>query len=277
MNSYLKHLIIGALLWWSRAVSGAEVAPAVVLEHTAQYAITSAKIGRKFDLFVSLPYDYETSGKAYPVLYVLDGWHFPLMAFIQENATYSKRMPPVIIVNIGQGAGPERIDLRRRDFAPTELKQFPGSGHADDFLDFLEKEIVPFVDHTFRTVTTDRALLGHALAGEFAIYALLERPALFQRIVASSPGVFWDDSVLIKIAREKLSVGLADPVRLYLSSGDNDELERQVAASTAEFVKLLDQIKPLNLDYHYTRFPGEDHDSVRFSSFPAGLNWIYRP
>ena len=28
---------------------------------------------------------YTNSNQSYPVLYVLDGWHFPLMAFLQEN------------------------------------------------------------------------------------------------------------------------------------------------------------------------------------------------
>jgi hypothetical protein len=273
----MRRLLVGALLACCGVAMGAETAPAVALGHSAQYSLTSAKIGQKYDLFVSLPHDYSTSGKAYPVLYVLDGWHFPLMAFIQENNFYSKRMPPVIIVNISQGDGPDLADLRRRDFAPTGIPQFPGSGHAADFLDFLENEIIPFADHTFRTVKGDRALLGHAIAGEFAIYAFLQRPALFQRIVAASPGLFWDDDVLIKSARVKLATGLATPVRLYLSSGDDDPVERQVAKSTADFVALLDELKPAKLDYRYTLFPGESHDSVRFPSFPAGLYWVYRP
>jgi len=59
--------------------------PAVSLADTQQRTLTSAKIGQRYELLVSLPAGYAKSGQSYPVLYVLDGWHFPLMAFIQEN------------------------------------------------------------------------------------------------------------------------------------------------------------------------------------------------
>jgi predicted alpha/beta superfamily hydrolase len=72
----------------------------VSLADTEQRALTSAKIGQRYELLVSLPEGYAKSGKSYPVLYVLDGWHFPLMTFIQQNSVYSKRMGPMIIVNV---------------------------------------------------------------------------------------------------------------------------------------------------------------------------------
>ena len=74
------------------------------LADTQQRTLTSAKIGQRYELLVSLPAGYAKSGQSYPVLYVLDAWHFPLMAFIQENNVYSKRMRPVIIVNVSHGA-----------------------------------------------------------------------------------------------------------------------------------------------------------------------------
>jgi len=49
-------------------------------------------------------------------------------------------------------------------------------------------ELIPFVDRTWCTMLTDRRLLSHSYGGLFAIYAL-ERTALFQRVVASSPSM----------------------------------------------------------------------------------------
>lgn len=71
--------------------------PPVTLVDTEQRTLTSAKIGQRYDLLVSLPSGYATSGQSYPVLYILDGWHFPLMTFLQSNNVYSKRMRPVIM------------------------------------------------------------------------------------------------------------------------------------------------------------------------------------
>ena len=166
------------------AMSAGETAPAspVKLPGTAHHQLASAKIGQTYDLFVSLPEDYATSGKSYPVLYVLDGWHFPLMAFLQNNNIYSERMPPVIMVNIGHGQGVNPMPLRARDFTPTNMSDWPTSGGAAAFLEFLERDIIPLIERTYRTNPADRGLLGHSMGGLFALYALEERPGLFQRI-----------------------------------------------------------------------------------------------
>jgi predicted alpha/beta superfamily hydrolase len=138
--------------------------PEVSLADTQQRTLTSAKIGQRYELLVSLPAGYAKSSESWPVLYVLDGWHFPLMAFIQENNIYSKRMRPVIVVNVSYGAT-DSMALRARDFTPTRTPREANSGGAAAFLDFLEHELIPFVDRTWRTVPSDRGLLGHSYGG----------------------------------------------------------------------------------------------------------------
>jgi predicted alpha/beta superfamily hydrolase len=119
----------------------------VSLADTQQRPLTSAKIGQRYELLVSLPAGYAKSGESYPVLYVLDGWHPALMVFIQENNVYSKRMRPVIIVNVSHGAT-DYMALRARDFTPTRTPREANSGGAAAFLEFLEYELIPFVDRT---------------------------------------------------------------------------------------------------------------------------------
>lgn len=246
-------------------------APKVTLDDTERRTLTSAKIGQRYELLVSLPEGYATSGKRYPVLYVLDGWHFPLMAFLQENNVYSKRMPPVIMVNVSQGESGDVMALRARDFTPTRTAQEAGAGGAAAFLDFMEHELIPYVDRTYRTAPTDRGLLGHSYGGLFAIYCLEQRPALFQRIVAASPAMGWDDRLLVREAQTKLR-RLPTKVRLDISAGDDGD----VTADATALAKALDDLKPAGLDYRFTVYQGESHDSVRLVSFPAGLYWVYR-
>lgn len=207
---------------------------------------------------------------------MLDGWHFPLMAFFQNNNLYSERMPPVIIVNLGHGLSVDPMPLRARDFTPTALPHEPTSGGAPAFLEFIERELIPYIDRTYRTVPTDRALLGHSYGGLFSLYTLVERPGLFQRIIAASPAAGWQDNLLVTRARQTLK-SLKTPVRLELSAGDEGDLERQLLSETTAFAKFLGELKPANLDYRFTIYPGENHNSVRFASFPPGLYWIYRP
>jgi predicted alpha/beta superfamily hydrolase len=194
------------------------------------------------------------------------------MAFLQENNLYSKRMPQVIIVNVNLDSPRDMLALRARDFTPTKTSEEPTSGGGAAFLDFFEHELIPFIDRTYRTIPSDRGLLGHSYGGLFAIYALEQRPALFQRIVAASPSLGWDNRLLLTAARDRLH-SLPALVRLDLSVGDeNDNTE-----DTTAFAKLLDELKPARLDYRFTVYHGENHNSVRLVSFPAGLYWVYRP
>lgn len=274
MNRSTATIALAALLVGAAAAFAQTPAPPVALADTEQRTITASKIGRSYDLFISLPENYNISKQSYPVLYVLDGWHFPLMAFLQNNNIYSRRMPPVIIVNIGQSPPSDAMDLRARDFSPTPIPQSLGGGGAAMFLDFLEHELIPFIDRTYRTNPADRGLLGHSLGGEFALYALEQRPGLFQRIIAASPALRTDDGLIFTDARRALS-GLPASVRLDLSVGSDDELG--FAKTATAFARLLDELKPKGLDYRFTVYPGENHNSVRLVSFPAGLYWVYRP
>src|SRR3984957_8610096 len=198
---------------------------------------------------------------------------FPLMAFIQENNFYSKRMRPVIIVNVSYGAT-AYMALRARDFTPTRTPQEANSGGGVAFLDFLEHELISFVDRTWRTIPADRGLLGHSYGGLFAIYALDQRPALFQRIVAASPALSWDNRLLFSAARQKLRE-LPSPVRLDISVGGKDDFGFD--QDTIAFAKLLDELKPAGLDYRFTLYPDENHDSVRLVSLPEGLLGLSQP
>ena len=163
--------------------------------------------------------------------------------------------------------------MRARDFTPTKTSREATSGGAAAFLDFLEHEVIPFVDRTYRTIPSDRGLLGHSYGGLFAIYALEQRPALFQRIVAASPALSWDNRLLFSAARQKLRE-LPSPVRLDISVGGKDDFGFD--QDTIAFAKLLDELKPAGLDYRFTPYPDENHDSVRLVSLPEGLYWVYR-
>lgn len=243
--------------------------PGVTLANTEQRTLTSTAIGQRYHLLVSLPEGYASSDKSYPVLYVLDGWHFPLMAFLQNNNRFSERMPPVIIVNISHGD--DAMTLRARDFTPTKSAKLAGSGGAPAFLTFLESEIIPFVERTYRAIPTDRAILGHSLGATFALYAMEQRPKLFQRIVAASPGRMPDyRESLLEFDRIRASVA---KIRLDISMGDEEVTTKLVEG----FAKGLDDARLANLETRFTIYRGENHNSVRLASFPAGLYWIYRP
>ena len=144
-------------------------------------------------LTVWLPPSYESSDATYPVIYVLDA---PMtFAFAAQGALitiFDEAMPEVLVVGVGEpltsayqwGAN------RARDYAPRPVPDDPASGQAAAFFDALQQEIVPLVDGQYRTDPSDRILWGHSFGGAFAVYALLERGGLFQRVIATSPAAY---------------------------------------------------------------------------------------
>ncbi len=250
--------------------------PRVELPHTQRRELVSTRMGWTYQLSINLPEDYATSGKTYPVLYVLDGvWNFALLAGIEDGLYYGQRLPALIIVAVDYGLPYDGIMRRREhDFTPTDWAKHPGSGGAAEFLAFLEKELVPYIDRTFRTNPADRALLGHSYGGLFGVYAWLERPALFQRIVAASPSLRWDDECLTKLAAARLAQQ-EFPSRLDLSMGSAEDPE--AIAAVQRFAALLEKSPPRSGTWDFTLYPGENHTSVKPLSLTHGLAWVYRP
>ena len=274
---YFPAICLASLVLTTLRLPAAEsTPPPVVLEHTQRREITSVHARRTYQLSINLPPDYETSGRSYPVLYVLDSnWNFALLHGLQDGLFYGKRLPALIVVGIDYGASyGETMKLREHDFTPTAWSERPGSGGAAAYLAFLEKELVPFIEKTYRADPADRALLGHSYGGLFGVYAWLERPALFRRIVAASPSIYWDGDVLRKRAQERLATETL-PARLDLSMGSEEDAGS--IAAVQRLAALLEASPRQKGQWQFNVYPGWEHTSVKPVSLTNGLVWIYRP
>lgn len=156
--------------------------------------IKSTILGEDRKVFVRLPTSYDTSGNAYPVLYLLDGTPASLleMLAITTRLRNDRNAPEMIIVAI------ENTN-RNRDMMPVVAKDYPGPRRAEAFLGFLEKELVPESEKTYRT-TPPRIL--------FTIYALLARPTAFNAYVGCSAGWFTENNGYDSPADEWKACGL---------------------------------------------------------------------
>lgn len=133
-------------------------------------------------LFVHLPREYEDTQLAYPVLYLLyvDIYnYFADAAIITEKLGGTGEIPPVIIIGVAN-------THRYRDLLPVETRGRSGTGKAEDFLRFLEEELIPHVDKTFRTKNF-RILAGPQAAAVFSLYALITKPELFNAFLSENP------------------------------------------------------------------------------------------
>jgi predicted alpha/beta superfamily hydrolase len=163
------------------------------------------------------------ASRTYPVLYLHDGQNClthnvfgaPGWA-VHEVATrlaFEGRMAPTIVVMV-DNAGDS--DGRRREFVP-EAGEADGQ-HADGYLDFLERDVIPFVETWYpaRPGPADRCIGGSSYGGLISLYAGWTRPQAWTRVLCMSPAFHWDFHRLVRETHARPAL------RLYLDSGTTD-------------------------------------------------------
>jgi predicted alpha/beta superfamily hydrolase len=188
-----------------------EVAPATDLR---RHTVPSQLLGGARDLIVFLPPGYEDEpNRRYPVLYMHDGQNLfdPETAYVKGNhwrlndtareLIETGRLEPLIIVGVYH-AGEKRID----EYTPSRDTKQKAGGKANASLDALENEFKPFIDAQYRTHKGPQhtAVGGSSLGGLMALYAGLQSPEVFGRVIAMSPSVWWDRRYIVRLAKQTL-------------------------------------------------------------------------
>jgi predicted alpha/beta superfamily hydrolase len=221
-------------------------------------------------VLVHLPPSYDTSGKSYPVLYLLDG----TPAFLLEMTAITNRLrndgnaPEMIIVAI------ENTN-RDRDMMPVVAKDYPGPPRAEAFLGFLEKELAPDIEKTYRTAQP-RILQGKSLSGLFTIYALLARPTAFNAYVACSAGWFAEnkDYFLALSNRAFQQVASFTGRRVFMANSLRDQYDpdQTVHRQMLEFSGLVKDKLGDAISYRYETY--RDYPHVPFPCLYDGLRFV---
>lgn len=227
-------------------------------------------------IIISLPVGYEESKADYPVLYLLDGLqNIKHVVGTVELLTESGIVPPMIIVGI------ESLD-RTRDFTPstagknvyggTGNANLPQSGGAPKFLQFIEKELIPFVESNYRTHSF-RILEGHSFGGLFSVYTLMEKPELFNAFIVQSPALWWNSEEMTAKASEffKKHSELNKSVYFGIGGGDGWGMRQELI----HYTDVLKNSKTKNLHWMHEEVGDEGHDDARLILNYNGLKFIF--
>ena len=154
------------------------------------------------------------------MLYLLDGGDYfePFVGLVQFLTMY-EMVPEMIVVAIPHG---DRMN--ELTFSPSneENGNWPSSGGAESFHRFLEEELIPSIDESYRTHSF-RILVGHSLGGLFAVESLSRHPGLFQATIALSPSLYWNQFEWLRSATT-LFADVSTPRHfLFLSGEQKDE------------------------------------------------------
>lgn len=199
--------------------------------------IQSADLNEKRVLNIYLPNGYHSdSAKIYPVVYVLDGSaneDFPHIAGLVQFLNMYAIMPNSIVVGIAN------VD-RYRDFthetnSEEDLERLPTGGGSEAFINFLENELIPYIDLEFNT-DGHNTIIGQSMGGLLVAELLLKKPHLIKDYIIVSPSLWWDDQSLVNSAPTKLKTQDLSGKQVFLSLGTEPDVMHETANKLAESI-----------------------------------------
>jgi predicted alpha/beta superfamily hydrolase len=251
----------------SRFVSRAAAADSVVL---VRYRSTI--LGQERELIVHLPRGYDTAHR-YPVLYVLDGSSQDQPLADKLDSLYRQRtLPQTIVVGIPNMNGSNRTLQLVPPFMRTDPDDSASPmGTGDRFLEFMEKELIPFIEARYGTSAT-RLFAGNSRGGLLVMYSLIQKPDLFSGRLSFSTPLWRQNNLLIQRVATFLRSRKAFNSFLYVSAGANETANILNGLDTLAAV--LRSAAPSNLVWHAERTPDVDHQlNATVSGWSALKKW----
>jgi tetratricopeptide (TPR) repeat protein len=118
-------------------------------------------------------------------------------------------------------------------------------------LDYFENDLLKTIDKNYRT-NGFKIFTGFMSNGAFGLYTLINRPHLFNAYIISSPTLANNFGGIISGAQEKLQNDDERKRFLYLSTG-NHQYEQSNLASFSQIENILKKISPKNIDWQVHR------------------------
>lgn len=232
------------------------------------------QLRRRRRISVLLPWDYATSTKRYPVLYLQDGQNlfedhapFGTWAVDRHLAALAQRgKGDLIVVAIDHG-GRERI----REFMPYDTSKW-GEGLGRDYARFLAETLKPYIDANFRTLS-DRlhtGIGGSSMGGLISLYAGLLFPHIYSKFLIFSPSLWAAPSIYT----ESLHFITQPNTRLYLFAGGKEGAGMVANAKRLAHTLQANSPKPDNVRLEID--PHGQHNEARWGiEFPKAVEWLY--
>lgn len=225
-------------------------------------SIKSKILNENRNLIVRLPEDYNETDKSYPVLYRLDGdKYLAIMTIgVVSRLAYREEVIPDMIVVLIENTN------RGRDMWPKKNKAKLG---AEDFQEFIETELIPYIDNKYRT-TNQRILCGQSASTVFTLYYFLTKPSTFDSYIAISAGFPGSEEYFMDLAKKMVN----NPPDKITTIFIGNEVINDPDGKWSHISNFVDLIKPINnIACKYQTYINETH--VPFPSFYHGLKFIY--
>jgi predicted alpha/beta superfamily hydrolase len=251
------------------------------LDNTEQFSLTSKYVeGETYVIQVSLPIGYSSSQQFYPVLYVLDGDVFFGMAKeIAMWLMFNEEIKDIIVIGISYGQGTDAWYSKRvRDLMPSSNTFFAKNqkaGEADNFLKFIQYELLPTVNKNYRTYPDSSAISGISLGGLLNTYILFKQPELFKNYIIISPALNWRKESTFKCETEYFSNHRELNKTVYMAYASMDN-KKWIINPTNEIIQTIQTRNYAGLKFVSQVLEGETHHTVYPVAITHGLKTVFK-
>jgi len=225
----------------------------------------SKVLNEKQIIVVIPPFNYkDRPDEKFPVVYVLDPGNnlFATNGIVNFYSDVLKIMPRMIVVGIV-------TKDRERDFLPTKSEECPTGGGADKFLNFIDSELIHYIDSLY-PASSYRCIIGHSAGGLFAIYALQNKPKLFDSFIAIDPSLWYDSQSCVKKTAGFFKTNMNIKKSLFISLSDEKNM------GVFPFIDELEKYAPEGFIWDYIHYKNETHNSLGFKSICTGFEFIFK-
>jgi predicted alpha/beta superfamily hydrolase len=244
--------------------------------------IHSMELSEDRTLNIYLPEGYNASDTIrYPVVYLLDGSadedFIHIAGLYQFNSfDWVGRVPKSIVVGIAN------VD-RRRDFTfPTTIesdrKKYPTTGKSDKFISFLEKELQPYIQRTYKT-DVHKTIIGESLGGLLAAEILLKKPTLFDQYIIVSPSLWWDNGSLLKVKPAIQEKSFSQETAVYIACGKEGltpgDFPRVMEVDANLLGEKIKNPENKSLHVYFDYLPQEDHGTILHQAVMNALGVLH--
>lgn len=281
-QAYMKAVLLTFVLIFCTTLSFAQSSPAKPFVLGVIDEIQSQQLAEKRVLNIYLPEGYSQKDTLkYPVIYLLDGSadedFIHVVGLVQFNTfPWINRIPKSIVVGIAN------VD-RRRDFTyPTTLeedkKRYKTAGKSEKFIAFLEKELQPYIERTYKT-TTSKTIIGQSLGGLLATEILLKKPTLFNKYIIISPSLWWDNLSLLKQPSLLLEENFKQKTDIYIGVGKEglapSDIPHVMEVDANLLVDRIQSTKSKHVTVYFDYLPQEDHATVTHQAIFNAMRLLY--
>lgn len=284
MKKYLLLVLISLLTQTNLSFAQATNTDIVIGE---KKYLHSTILNEKRELLIYIPDSYNRNNyKKYPVLYLLDGGTlFRSFSGVVDrlSSDASPQIPEMIVVGINTSQN------RLRDASPTkstigyrgvEEAGLEVTGGANSFLQFIETELIPYIDSSYRT-NAYRTFVGYSFTGLPVLHSLFTQKDLFNSYLVIDFSAWWDKQVTLKNFNSfKKLYSSEKPIDVFISTEDRvlNEVYPARINATWKFMKAFKKKHPKNISYGMKKYKykEENHHSMPLISFMDGIKYIFR-